>query len=193
MILLVLCSLSCENGGGDGKVELCHDKQSWLKSQSQWLKLGFNPTTMLQHLLALVVTHDLEMNLNTIVTVMVAMATTFWCGFRCGVLWVKRKSVGKAKVVIYPKGKKYHCHSCKQPARTSSATDVTIVQAEEQGMTPCMCAVCEKAFIEYQNRMWQKIHKCMWMVVVACLCVCLSVCLFVLDWHAEESVLSWNN
>ena len=110
----------CWNGGGDGKVELCHDKQSWLKSQSQWLKLGFNPTTMLQHLLALVVTHDLEMNLNTIVTVMVAMATTFWCGFRCGVLWVKRKSVGKAKVVIYPKGKKYHCHSCKQPAWSHS-------------------------------------------------------------------------
>ncbi len=133
------------------------------------LGIGFNPTTMLQHLLALVVvvatvvpedelakelTHDLEMNLKTIVTivviVMVAMATTFWCGFRCGVLWSERKFVGKAQVVIYPKGKKYHCSTCTKTARTSSAKDVTITQAEEQRMTPCMCAACEKA--------WKRLH-----------------------------------
>ena len=100
--------------------------------------------------LAKEMTHDLEMNLNTIATAMVAIATTFWCGFRCGVMWSERQFVGKAKVFIYPKGKKYHCRTCTSTTRISSAKEVTITQAEEQRMTPCMCAACEKA--------WKRLH-----------------------------------
>ena len=105
--------------------------------------------------LAKEMTHDLEMNPKTIGTVAMAMAMslamTFWCGFRCGVLWSERKFVGKAKVFVYHTGQRYHFDMCTATLRTSSAKEVTITQAEELRKTPCLCPACEKAWKRASN------------------------------------------
>jgi formate dehydrogenase maturation protein FdhE len=85
-------------------------------------------------------------NLKTIVIATIAMAIAFVCGFICGVMWAKRESAGDAKVLVYPKGKRYHCATCTSTPTTSNAKAVTITSAQEQRMTPCKCSACEKAW-----------------------------------------------